>query len=514
MKLNKIERWKLDLKPIDYYSRLEELTEDPRKLEERDRFYLKNFGIYSTKLRPESFMIRLRLPGGRISLQNFTFLQEIVEEFRLETLLTARADIELHNLELSQALSLHRMLRERGIETFATLTDNVRNIVTDPFDGFREGIEVYPLIKEIDRMALDPELLGMLPRKFNTAIVGVSYPKVPLFGQDLLFALAEREGRIGFNIYLGGKNSHFAQDANIFATPEEVPPLFKALLSAYLHHGPRSSRTKARLFHLLEEVGIERFRGYVEEYFGSPLTPRGRVLIQRYREPHGVPHRREGRWGVIELKAVDLHGIEEVRVGVDQQLYLFGKTTPSAGDGDHMTVCAGSRYCLFSLFDTKEEIERFPLHLFRRHNLRIGLSGCLKGCGRHIGADIGFVGIRTNLFGKVERGVRLYLGGLYTRGELPARLIYWAVPLRRLAPLVNTIIEDFRASGEREFEEYSRNHLNRFSTPFLAYFFLGKTLLKSPISLSQLEEERDPFGLAEDPLEKTISSLEHRLFGS
>jgi len=59
MKLSKIEKLKLQLPPIEYYKDLTKITD----ISERDYFYLKNFGIYSTK-QQEEFILRLRIPQG------------------------------------------------------------------------------------------------------------------------------------------------------------------------------------------------------------------------------------------------------------------------------------------------------------------------------------------------------------------------------------------------------------------------------------------------------------------
>ena len=55
-KFNKIERLKQTLHPNDYRKRLETLNWE--QIEESDRFYLKNFGIYNIKLRPELFYVK------------------------------------------------------------------------------------------------------------------------------------------------------------------------------------------------------------------------------------------------------------------------------------------------------------------------------------------------------------------------------------------------------------------------------------------------------------------------
>ena len=69
---------------------------------------------------------------------------------------------------------------------------------------------------------------------------------------------------LGFNIYLGGKNAKVAQDADIFVVPEDVLKLFEAVAETYQQYGLRGSRSKVRLFHLIEKEGMEQLRIWVE----------------------------------------------------------------------------------------------------------------------------------------------------------------------------------------------------------------------------------------------------------
>ena len=514
MKLNKIERLKQQLKPSQYYDKID--TIDPANIDEADRFYLKNFGIYNNKLRPDEWMVRIRIPGGRIAKEALKTIKALAKEYNAQTILTARSQIELQKLNFHQALEAHKLLKSAGITTFAVLTDNIRNILTDPFDGLTENgfYETYPLICKMNEIAIDPNLLGMLPRKFNVAILGNPATKVSFFAQDLFFAPAKKEERFGFNVYWGGKNTETAKEADIFIEPDDVVAFYKSVVECYIKIGPRQSRTKARLYHLLLQE--PDFRQKVEEKFGKELQRAGELLIERYdsvpKLKNSLSFQTFGEYGYIDLQTIDLERYDLFRLGPDQKLYAFYRTKPDAFE-EFATVCAGSRYCVYSLFDTKDVIRNILTNTNLPKDLRINLSGCLKGCGRHILADIGFVGIRTNQFGAVERGVRLYLGGEYTLGKQPARLIYWAVPLRKLPQLLEVIIDDFYQSGRKNFEEYAKSVLGRFSEEFLAYFFLAKAVSGQKVPLANLKSETDPFGLLQGSLHESIKTLEYRYFG-
>ncbi len=543
MKLNKIERLKVQLSPYDFRARLSQL--DLHALDEAERFYLKNYGIYNIKLRPEAFMIRLRIPAGRIETQKLRFITTLAQQHALEVLITVRAQLELHGLTAENVLQVWDALYDAGISTLQTLTDNLRNIVTDPLDGLTETsvIETGPIIMQMQRRFLDkPEWMGMLPRKCNTALCGMRETPHAFMHNDICFMLAQKEGRYGFNLYLGGKNSEAAQDADIFVQPEAVPDLFKAVAQAYKHHGLRASRSKARLWHLLQEIGMVAFREKIAEYYLHALHPKGDFSVVKQSAPSEWSELRDGthaqcirsRFGAVDIGLLEAavtraeHEGLEIRLGIDQNLYLCGvrerndvKQVTGACD---ITACAGSRYCALSLWDIKSETDYLPRDLIEKYHIRVGFSGCLKGCGRHMHADIGLVGLRTNLFGPVQKAARVFLGALWSgEAAAPARLLYYVVPLEHLDALVRAIIAEYIASGEADFERFSRNVLRKYREPFLTLWFLAKLYLREEIVLGESEaslyaqlREHPGFPQLQDDADymETIRTLMHALWDS
>jgi len=483
---------------------------DLTDLTEEECFYLKNYGIYNIKLNPESFMLRLRIAGGRINNEVLYFIAEIVQKYELDLLLTVRAQIELHGLNAKNILEVWELLQQKGISTLQTLTDNFRNIVSDPYDGLDESakIEVYPLILEMQNIFLGKkEWMGMLPRKFNTAICGNRTSQVHFFANDLFFGLARKAEKWGFNLYLGGKNSEMAKDANIFVQPHEVPMMFEAVAKAYMQYGLRGSRSKTRLFHLISEIGMDTFVEKVSEFYPESLETKGvlqmhKALFTEFQtlKDQTFAYCYQSAFGKIDAavlqELVSYVNREncEVRIGVDQNLYLLGMKEKKVLFGNvpgasHVTACAGSRYCSLSLWDVKEETSYLPLEAIEAHNIQVGFSGCLKGCGKHYHADIGLVGLRTNLFGETQKAARVFLGGEYSRGEKAARLIFGVVPLVHLKSVFEVIIDEFEVSGEADFEDFSRKYLNPHSTFFLILWFLAKLYLKKQITLDILPEK-------------------------
>ncbi|WP_295421846.1 nitrite/sulfite reductase, partial [Sulfurovum sp.] len=433
MKPNKIERVKTHLAPYDFRSKINSL--DLTDLDEEKRFYLKNYGIYNIKLTPEKFMLRIRIAGGRITQHTLQYITMLAKRYDLELLITARAQLELHGLHAKNVLAVWKLLEKENITTLQTLTDNFRNIVTDPYDGAEESsrIETFPLVTQMQDLFLDrQEWMGRLPRKFNTAICGTQKSSMHFFSNDLFFALAKKDEKLGFNLYLGGKNSEVAQDADVFVTAQNVPFMFEAVGRTYMKYGLRGTRSKNRLFHLLEETGVEAFVEHLAEFYPEEIMKKGELLIEK--ETSAAYKRlKDGTYGycyqsrfgklsvdaLIELLEYAKKEALEIRIGPDQNLYLLGlkeKNVPfkTIQGASNVTACAGSHYCALSLWDIKSDISYLPLEKIDRYNIQVGFSGCLKGCGRHHHVDIGLVGLRTNSFGETQKAARVYLGGEYS----------------------------------------------------------------------------------------------------
>ena len=508
VKKNKIERLKERRAPYAFREKIAQL--DLANLSEDDRFYLKNYGIYNSKLRPETFMLRIRVDGGRVTLSSLETIVSVAKMYRAEIILTARAQLELHGLRADNVLEAWQQLQHGGIGTLQVLTDNFRAIVTDPFDGVAPDsqIEVYPLIRHMSTRILDkPEWMGMIPRKFNTAICATATTHTHFFGNDLYFALARKEGVWGFNLYLGGKNSETAKPADLFVLPDDVPDMFMAVAEVYREYGLRGTRAKTRMFHLIEAMGMEAVREKIVQQYGRDTENAGELSVGKRRATDFTPLQADryayclqSRYGKIaiglleEVIAFAAKETFDVRIGVDQNLYLIGlesRDVPFAHvtGASEVTACAGSRYCALSLWDIKSDTAYLPLERIEKHGISVGFSGCLKGCGRHHHCDIGLVGLRTNAYGETQKAARIFLGGIYSRPGNPARLIFGSVPLKHLRTLLDAVIDTFEESEERDFETFCERYLNPHTPFFVMLWFLSRLYLTHPPKLEIASEE-------------------------
>ncbi len=533
-KLNKIERLKAARKPADFgiYS------VDWSDLSEEERFYLKSYGIYNIKLRPEVYMLRLRIDGGRVDREMLKALVKYADTNGFRLIITARAQIEVHGIASADMPGAYEEVQQMGWETRQTLTDNFRSIVTDPYDGVAldSEIECLPIIDKIREQILgNRKWMGMIPRKFNTAIIGRRTPVVNPWGNDLLFALAQKDGRYGFNVYLGGKNNQTAKNADIFVPPSQAHELFFAVAKVFDKYGLRGSRSKNRLYFLVEHIGMDEVRRLIEQEYSSKLESAGELLIGKSRNSKYTKLASGNRGELIESNRgeIDNRALmsildkllddEEIRLGADQNLHLITNKSfagESAKNVSMITACVGERYCPLSLWDIKRDTDMLPIVRLRELGVSVGFSGCLKGCGRHLHNDIGLVGLRTNLYGETERALRVYIGAQQGEDGQPARLLYYSVPERSFGALLGVILDEYEGSGLENFEEFGRRVLSRFDDEFLQLWFLLKLDHKLSKNLNDFDTIRGAFehlrgrNLLEAGLELSnmIKNLSHKVW--
>jgi ferredoxin-nitrite reductase len=546
-KLNKREQYKARLKPYDYYLKEFE-TIDFESLGEGDRYYLQDFGIFNTDFLEDEFTIRLRNgDGGRFSSEAFAFLAALVKEYDLTLVITARAGFQLHDVYADDVAEIWHKLNDNGLTTWQSFGDNVRNIVTDVYDGVSKyaHIEAYPLIKEMNNFILkNPKYVGMLPRRVSIGISGNEANVNSFFANDVYFALAKKGEVYGFNVYMGGKNTEIAQDADIFLTKEEVVDFFKAFVATFYTYGSRFSRSKTRLFYLLESMGLQKFKEHILEFFPKKDFNTAGELQLKHVDFKAFEELRDGTFGYCyesefgrlnadELLAISKFSEEsgaEIRVGIDQNIYLIGLNEPktslrSATLSSTIVACAGN-LCPYAVWSIKDECHEYlPLKLIHKNRIKIGFSGCAKGCGRHRHTDIGLIGLKTNNFGDTDGGARIFIGAEHDTGKSVARQLYSMVPFVHLEAVLRIIIELFEKSGYQNFQLYAHNVLRHYSEDFLslwhAYNFKHNTALKLPEQKQTLTQEEEvnilrehfnDFELIEDDMKKTLSHLVKELW--
>ncbi|MEA1892348.1 MAG: nitrite/sulfite reductase [Campylobacterota bacterium] len=522
-KLNKRERYKARLRPIDYFKEFETL--DFESLGEGDRFYLQDFGIFTTDFLEDEFTMRLRVPGGRLTAKQFSHIADVVDEFDLTIITTARAGLQLHDLEADNVLEIWKRLNGQGLTTWQSFGDNIRNIVTNVYDGrgrYNE-IETYPIVMQMQEYILqNPRYVGMLPRRVSIGVSGNRASVTSFFANDLYFALALKNDIYGFNVYMGGKNTEIAQDADIFLLKDEVFDFFKAFTEAFYLHGSRFSRSKTRLFYTIEDIGMNGLKQHIEKEYGKAFQSGGKLQLEKVTfsqnellkdGTYSYCYQTDfARLTADEMKQISKFSLEndvEIRIGIDQNIYLFGlpsKSTPFPSPKESATIitCAGN-LCPYSFWSIKNETKYLPLSRISRYGITVGFSGCVKGCGRHRHTDIGLIGLKTNNFGDTEGGARLFMGAVHTDGQSVGRMIFSMIPLVHLHKTLDIIIDIYEQDNYKNFEEFAELILNKFSEEFLALWILANFQTNKAL---KLEPTNSGFEFEKSLLEENFNDVD------
>ncbi|MEN9213384.1 MAG: hypothetical protein Q6K35_11260, partial [Thermostichus sp. DG02_4_bins_136] len=254
------------------------------KIPEEDREHrLKWLGIFWRKRTPGQFMLRLRIPNGILTSGQMRMLGAIIHPYGQDGVadITTRQNLQLRGIPIEEMPEILGYLKDVGLTSIQSGMDNVRNITGSPLAGIDpdELIDVRGLTRKVQDMITNNgegnPSFSNLPRKFNIAIAGCRDNSVHAEINDLAFVPAYKQGKLGFNVLVGGffsaRRCAEAVGLNVWVDPRDVVALCEAVLLVYRDHGLRANRQKSRLMWLLDEWGIEKFRATLESQIGHPL---------------------------------------------------------------------------------------------------------------------------------------------------------------------------------------------------------------------------------------------------
>lgn len=529
-KINKIEKLKIPSPPALAFGRIAEYAKTGYEAitQEDKEFFLRCFGVYDRPTSPGSFMLRLRIPGGRLQGSQAMAIACLAKRYTKGSIdLTTRMGMELRDLKPSNLPSIMDDLESVGITTWQTGSDNFRNITTDPLDGLAKDsiIQTAKIIEALEALFMkNARWIGTIPRKFNTSICGSMINRCNLFGNDCAFALAKKEGRYGFNVYLGGKAYHLAQSADIFlTTSEEVVLFFGALMEVYQKYGFRDHRHKNRLFHLIEKAGLPSVVSAVCEAANRTFESAGQSCIQECGPSDNPLLLKDGTYALElavvggELNAKMLQGIAEaadkyatgeLRLGTNQNITIVGipeKNIPPLGQDprirpflpkspnyfQNLISCVGSERCIYAMIPGKSDALEMATFLEKEVPLdtpvRLYWSACHKGCGLNWAGDIGLEGSRTKMYGKAERSLNIFIGGTVDGSQKISREVARCIPIRHVRYYLLALLAEFKRlkKPNETFTEFNGRVLEKYSASAIGFFMHMNFLLGQKLKSAQ-----------------------------
>ena len=139
LKRNSVERIKREKDPLGMLGELPALiAAGYEQVPEEDLVRLKWWGLYHDKPKIGTFMLRIKLPAGRVTPEQLQAVGELSLEYgKGSGELSTRQTIQLHYLELASLPEVFRRLDEVGLTTVGACGDAVRNVTGCPSRGSR-----------------------------------------------------------------------------------------------------------------------------------------------------------------------------------------------------------------------------------------------------------------------------------------------------------------------------------------------------------------------------------------
>jgi ferredoxin-nitrite reductase len=468
-------------------------------MDEDDRLHrLKWVGVFFRPVTPGKFMLRLRLPSGIATSEQFNTLATIAQRYGDDGCIdiTTRQNLQLRGIVVEDIPDIFDRLDAVGLTTIQSGMDNVRNITASPVAGIDadEFFDTRDLAQQIQDMITgqgqgNPEFSN-LPRKFNIAIEGGRDNSIHAEINDVAFVPAFREGdlgpELGFNVVVGGFFSATrvapAIPLDVWVKPDQVVALCRSILEVFRDHGPRANRQKSRLMWLIDEWGIAKFRSELEANLGQSLAtaaPKDAMDWEK-RDHIGVFAQKQAGLNYVGLQvpvgrlmAEDLFGLAqlaevygsgELRLTIEQNIILTNVPDAKLAALQQepllqrfsidpsplvraLVSCTGAQFCSFAMVETKNRALTLAHDLEAELDIpdavRMHWTGCPNSCGQPQVAAIGLMGTKARgKDGKVTEGVDIFMGGRVGPDAHLGTKVIKAIPVDDLQPVLRQLLID------------------------------------------------------------------------
>ncbi len=424
-----------------------------------------SFGGYLQ--RDDLQMLRIRVPGGRLSLAKARAIVEACEYYGLNRLkITTGEALQVHDLEPHAARRLVLRLLDAGIVTFGAGGDNPNNVSAPPLTGLasESRLDVLPYAEAVEQCFLRYVGVSPLPRKFKVGFADSTVDETHVTLKDLGF-MANDDGT--FQVWIAGGmgiKPRMGVLAADHVAPTQVVYHARAMLELFNEHGDREKRARSRSRFLQETMGVDALLAEYHERLaelegeggldvplapafpaikkvgdGSPAPDDWRVVAQRqaglfsalYHPAGGyitVARLRElvdlaEGWAAAELRLTPHGGLYVVNLTAGQAAQVLAATPDGARSPlEASPTCVGHRRCDIGVADS-QELLRHVVEAVRKAGLsatalpEMGISGCMSSCGDSPIHALGWRGMKRKVDGVMQDAFALSLGGSCAQGE-------------------------------------------------------------------------------------------------
>ena len=384
-------------------------------------------GVYPQK-QQGLFLQRIRVLGGRISWVQWRKIAGIVRRYsqRRTFHISTRQDIELHDIAGPDIKNVQEKLVSVGLITNGAGGDTVRNITVCSGCGSEPDAGGILPVAELLHKTLTARAFN-LPRKFKISFSGCSLNCAKPWISDLGFVLQQN----GLFIVIGAGSLGPRPAAGIplykDLTPKWILPFCIASLEFFKENGDRENRHRARLRHVREKLGDERFKTELLAVFERvkssqawpDVTLGGPNDSIKFLYKLQLPNGNISAEDALHLADAAQPSGAELRINLEHGLELYGSQTFLLPD--NLTIlqnlpiiisCPGLSSCSRALTNTWAMADTIRKRIGQtKPDLRICISGCPNGCAHSAVADIGLIGMRRNRDGQSADCFRILTGG-------------------------------------------------------------------------------------------------------
>ena len=251
-----------------------------------DRYRLKTQGVCAQR-QVGVFMIRIRVPGGKISPAQLRRAADLAQRYAHPSLhVTTRGGLEIHYVRIEDATAIQAGLAQVGLTTKGACGDTLRNVITCAHSGTYAG-EVLPLAP-FARLLHDHIVrisdATNISRKINVALACSPNCDEHVATSDIGFVATPDPagGPPTFTLWGAGglgATPRLAIELRREIAQSEIVAAFDALVAFGAKYADRSARAKAKIKLLVDKWGAARMREVFDQEFdhalATPLPPFG-----------------------------------------------------------------------------------------------------------------------------------------------------------------------------------------------------------------------------------------------
>lgn len=261
------------------------------------------------KLEPlYAFMIRVRIPGGKVSTDQWLKLDALADNYAGEQIrLTTRQTLQYHGILKRNLKKSMQSIHDAVLDSIAACGDVTRNVMCNPnpyqSDIYAEVNRAADSISEhllpkttayheiwldgekiVDTKKEDHEPMygkTYLPRKFKIGIAVPPSNDIDVYSQDIgLIGIVENDELIGYNVSVGGGMGMKHDDLRTypqvgkvigFIPKDKAEEVCEKILTIQRDYGDRSDRAQARFKYTVDRKGLDWIKQELNDRLGWEL---------------------------------------------------------------------------------------------------------------------------------------------------------------------------------------------------------------------------------------------------